>query len=262
MIKVLTPKMENNRDAYNRSVSGFGTLQFYPAEMLVLEKFRDQWKDFAIVDLGVGVGRTSWMLSQQSRSYLGIDYAENRIDQCEALFPKIENRSFEVGDARDLSTVKDGETDFVIFSYNGIDYIDSEGRKQALSEIHRILKPGGWFFFSSHSLDAYPFRQKHPRRLRGFLTPLGWIFCLIADQRMKWINRSVDLELARKQGWACLSDYASTMMTCYVDPKSERKSLEKIGFELDSAWDLKGDLFDFEPSQENWMIQYLARKSP
>ena len=253
--------MENNRSAYNSSVSGFGTLQFYPAEMLVLERFRDRWKEFAILDLGVGVGRTSWMLSQQSRSYLGIDYAENRIAQCEALFPELENRSFEVGDARDLSSLEDGTVDFVIFSYNGIDYIDSDGRKLALSEIHRVLKPDGWFFFSSHSLDAYPFRQKHPRRLRGLLTPLGWIFCQIANQRMKWKNRAVDMKLAREQGRAFLSDHSNTMLTCYVDPKSQRKHLEKIGFELDSAWDMKGNLFHFEPSPENWMIHYLARKT-
>jgi|GEM_PF-1093738 len=261
MDKHLAAIMEGNREAYDNHADGFGTLRFFPAEMLVLERFREQWSEFSLLDLGVGVGRTTWMLSQQARRYRGLDYAENRIRQCQALFPTAEHRSFEVVDVRKLSTVDDGEIDFVNFSYNGIDYVDPEGREKALSEINRVLKPGGWFFFSSHSLQAYPFRQVHPRRLRGILTPLGWIFCFLANRRMSWKNRHISPADAREQGWACLFDYSSEMLTYYGDPELQKRQLTDHGFELDSAWDMKGNPFEFSNSPEDWMIQYLAQKA-
>lgn len=253
-------RMEKNRDYYNLPTDDFGNLFLFPAEALVLERFRSDWAKLDVLDLGVGVGRTAWIYSQLSKSYYAIDYAEERIDHCNRLFPEADHRTFSAGDARDLSRFEDASLDFVMFSYNGIDYIDEEGREKAFAEIHRVLKPGGWFFFSSHSLDVYPFRQKLPRRLGGILSPLGHLYKALVEARLRWRNRAVSVEEAREAGHACLVDFAAEMLTYYIDPGLQRDRLVKMGFEIDSVWDTKGRPFDFKNHPEEWMIQYLVRK--
>jgi SAM-dependent methyltransferase len=48
--------------------------------------------------------------------------------------------------------IADAAYDAVVFSFNGIDTIRSDGsRARCLGEISRILEPGGVFIFSSHN---------------------------------------------------------------------------------------------------------------
>lgn len=101
-----------------------------------------------VLDLGVGTGRTTAWLSQRASRYLGIDYAPAMVAAARRLHPDAEIRE---GDASDLSDLADGEFDVVVFSYNGIDYVDDEARSRCLAEIHRVLVPGGTFVFSSHN---------------------------------------------------------------------------------------------------------------
>ena len=253
--------MGANQNVYQEIVGEFEDIYLFPAEAQVFDRFRDQWGGFTILDLGVGAGRTAWVFSPHSLGYTGVDYAPAMIDRCLERFQHSDHRRFMVGDARDLNEIEDNFCDFLIFSFNGIDYIDHEGRQQALIEIRRVLKPGGWFFFSTHSLDAYPFRQPHPRRLRGWLTPLGRLYRKAIEMRMRWRNRTTKVEEAREQGWACLRDYCGNLSTYYIDPKQQVQALEALGFELDTAWDRDGGVFDFSHSPEHWMIHFLFKKS-
>jgi SAM-dependent methyltransferase len=250
-----------NQLAFEGQVDSYEDVYLYLPEAIVFDRFRDQWDSFTVLDLGVGAGRTAWVFSPQAKRYIGIDYASAMIDHCRQRIPEAEHRSFEVGDARDLRGIPDQHFDFVIFSYNGLDYIDHENRQKALKEIRRVLKPGGWFFFSSHSLDAFPFRQPHPRRLRGILTPLGWAFRKGVEAQMLWKNRGTSVEEARERGWARLVDFFGDVDTYYIDPKRQVETLESLGFQFDSAWDCSGRTFDFSPSPEDWMVHYLFRNS-
>ena len=56
-------------------------------------------------------------------------------------------------DARDLSAFADESFDFVLFSYNGLDCVGHADRLQVLAEVHRVVRPGGVFMFSSHNID-------------------------------------------------------------------------------------------------------------
>lgn len=262
MCSELKKRMDGNLEVYDEVITDFQNLYLFPAEVVVLDRFRDQWGQFDVLDLGVGVGRTAWVFSQNTQSYEAIDYAPKRIDQCHRLFAEAPDRRFSVGDARDLSRYADETFDFVLFSYNGIDYIDPEGREAAMAEIKRVLKPGGWFFFSSHSLDVFPFDPPVAERLRGMLRPLGHLLRIRKRLKLKWRNRKVDVKEAKKRGWACLVDYADSMMTYYIDPSLQLKQLEAMGYRVDATWDTQGRPVGCGKASEEWMIHYLARKAP
>ena len=106
----------------------------------------------AILDLGVGGGRTVAALAANASHYIGVDYAQSMVDVCKARFPGVE---FDCESACDLSRYGDAMFDVVVFSFNGLGYIRTDAeRATALSEIARVLKPGGTFIFSLHNAKA------------------------------------------------------------------------------------------------------------
>src|SRR5262249_11469211 len=106
----------------------------------------------AILDIGVGGGRTTPHLSGISGRYVGVDYSKAMVETCRRRFPTLEFRNC---DATDMRQFADSAFDAVVFSFNGIDSIRSgEGRARCLAEISRVLTPEGIFIFSSHNARA------------------------------------------------------------------------------------------------------------
>src|SRR5579862_4842734 len=103
----------------------------------------------AILDVGVGGGRTTPYLSQKASRYVGVDYSEEMVRVCRAKFPRLE---FLVADASDLSGFSDASFDAIVFAFNGLDYVlPAEKRNQCLRECERVLRVGGVLIFSSHN---------------------------------------------------------------------------------------------------------------
>jgi ubiquinone/menaquinone biosynthesis C-methylase UbiE len=103
----------------------------------------------AILDLGVGGGRTTPHLSAIASRYLGLDYSEGMVRACRGKFPHLQ---FEIADASDLSQCEGDSFDAVVFSCNGLDCLAPDGKREnCLRECHRVLKSGGVFIFSSHN---------------------------------------------------------------------------------------------------------------
>ena len=106
----------------------------------------------AILDLGVGGGRTTRYLANRASRYIGIDYAAAMVKVCQTKFPELE---FLVADAANLAALSDASFDVVVFAFNGIDYVlPEQSRRRCLSHIHRVLKAGGCLIFSSHNARA------------------------------------------------------------------------------------------------------------
>lgn len=107
---------------------------------------------YMILDLGCGTGRTTRHLTDMGHNVVGVDIAPNMIKEAKRLHPDI---PFVYGDAKNLITHSDESYDVVLFSFNGLDYLyPIKNRLLALSEIRRVLKPGGLFIYSSHKLEA------------------------------------------------------------------------------------------------------------
>jgi len=118
-----------------------------PCEQLLFETYVPMGS--AILDLGVGGGRTTSFLVSRASRYVGADYAAAMVRACEAKFPGLE---FVVADAADLSQFAGASFDVVVFAFNGIDYVLPEDRRRScLGHLHRVLKPHGVLILSSHN---------------------------------------------------------------------------------------------------------------
>jgi len=129
-----------------------------------------------MLDIGVGGGRTTRHFAPLARTYLGIDYSTAMITRCKREFPSLR---FAVADARRLEFAADESYDFVLFSYNGIDHLDRGERTMALTEMRRVLRPGGLMIFSSHNANFLPaivdrFRFRIHPSLRETLRSFKW----------------------------------------------------------------------------------------
>jgi len=106
----------------------------------------------AILDLGVGGGRTTAYLASRASRYVGVDYATAMVKACQSRFPELE---FVLADAANLTAFPNASFDAVVFSFNGIDYVlPEEARRSCFGHIHRVLKPKGVLIFSSHNPRA------------------------------------------------------------------------------------------------------------
>jgi ubiquinone/menaquinone biosynthesis C-methylase UbiE len=136
-------------------------------------------------------------------------------------------------DATNMNTIPDNSADFVLFSYNGIDYVALEGRRQILRECRRIIRPGGFFAVSSHNLTTVP-RDFAPRPgIKGLVESV--------------LAQLLNFPLSRKArgNYALLRDSAHKfgLRTMYVSPTFMAAELVDAGFESPR-------LFDFNSGKE------------
>jgi SAM-dependent methyltransferase len=117
------------------------------AEAYAFEKYVGH--ESLVLDIGVGGGRTTAFLSGRAKYYVGVDYVYDMVVACKRRFPALD---FFEADAKNLSRYGPEEFDVVVFSFNGIDhFLTDRDRIGAMKEVRRVLKPGGYFIFSSHN---------------------------------------------------------------------------------------------------------------
>jgi ubiquinone/menaquinone biosynthesis C-methylase UbiE len=134
-----------------------------PCERLLFDCYIKEGK--AVLDLGVGGGRTTRPLASRAAVYIGVDYAAAMVKSCQRKFPNLE---FRIADAADLSMFEDESFDAIVFAFNGIDYVSpADARRRCFQHIHRVLKAKGYVIFSSHNPRAILTRPRWNReRLR------------------------------------------------------------------------------------------------
>lgn len=110
--------------------------------------------EITILDLGCGGGRTTIPLHKMGYKITGVDIAPNLIKALKKKAPKV---NAVVGDVSMLD-FKNSSFDIVLFSHNSWDCMYPEKiRTKTLVEINRVLKPGGFYVFSSHVFNLIPF---------------------------------------------------------------------------------------------------------
>lgn len=151
--------LENTKAEYSHEtvvdkyISCVEDVGLWKSERIAFEKYLNQKNK--ILDLGCGAGRTTFGLYDMCYTdIVGLDLSEEMISAAK----KIANDrnveiSFVAGNACDLP-FDTSSFDAVIFSFNGIMTIPTrEMRRRAFDEIHRVLKPGGIFVFTTHDMN-------------------------------------------------------------------------------------------------------------
>lgn len=256
--------MSDNLDTYRapevvRYYEKYATLQ-KPEEVL-LGLLSEELAQMHMLDIGIGAGRTTRFFASRVGSYTGIDYSDQMVTACVRQFGEKPGIRFLQADARKLEAFPENHFDLVLFSFNGIDYILPEERKLALQQIHRVMKQGAFFCFSTHNLlslldfPAFELRWNIPAAIRRFFEV----------KKIKKINRRQFSEAARKD-FVVINDGAHDfgLETCYFRPSYQVKQLTQLGFTDIKVYGLDGKTADANQeallTRDKWLY-YLCRKS-
>ncbi len=132
-----------------------------PGEQAALSHVASAVRGRPILDVGVGGGRTTTLLRLLSDDYIAIDYTPEMVAACRQNHPGVDVR---LADARDLSDFADGAFGLVVFSNNGLDALEHEGRRRALAEMARVLADDGVLLYSTHNKNGPCYRATPLRR--------------------------------------------------------------------------------------------------
>jgi len=207
--------------------------QLQPAERTILESLEGRLPGMRMLDLGVGGGRTTVHFAARVARYVALDYSPGMIAAARERFSSGAHE-FILGDARELP-FEDATFDFVLFSHNGIDYVEHDDRLRILQEVRRVVRDEGTFVFSTHNLDRedldlFPRSKRNPiaKALRSFRrarllanNPLHQEMCtephaMINDGAFDFrcttyhIRLGAQLEQLRAAGFEAIRVYAAT----------------------------------------------------
>lgn len=255
---------DSNVRVFDEVTDAYVDLSLMPSEHRLLQLLGERLHEMEMLDLGVGTGRTGYTFAPLVRRYVGLDPAPRMLDRARALLGEDENVELVDGNARDLSGVA-GPFDLVLFSFNGLDALDHEDRLRTLAEVRRVLRPGGYFLFSSHSLGALPL-DTHLRRSPQFAgRRLYEIYAKAREvryaRRVRRVNRGLDINAARAQGWTIVPEigHGFRIDDHYVDPQHQAEQLRELGFQLETLFDDQGRTVTLPYSGRSPWLDYLCR---
>lgn len=125
--------------------------------------------DVKVLDLGCGNGRVYDLLKSKDVDYLGIDNSSGLIDRARENYPKAR---FEIGDMVDLD-LPDNSFD-IIFSIASFHHIPGKKlRKQAVKEMHRVLKKDGILILTVWNLFQWKYLKCLMASILSFILHLG-----------------------------------------------------------------------------------------
>lgn len=232
----------------------------FPAEKKLIEKFMDQFSSMNMLDIGIGGGRTTLHFGPLVKNYIGVDYSETMVAACKKRFNPIPpNMSFECVDVRDLSRYKKAQFDLILFSYNGLDCITHIERVLALKEIRSLLKPGGYFCFSTHNLLSFGkiIFEKNMSSYDKIRRYVIWIM-------IRGLNGS--LSILRKKTHAIVRDDGDQFKLnhYYINPEFQVEQLLQAGFIRPQLFGKTGEEIyptkNSEMQVESWI--YFLTKVP
>ena len=248
---------EHNREIYEdeRTARHYGRMgALFAAERAALALVAESCRGARILDLGVGGGRTTPYLLAISSSYTGADYADAMVQACRERYPGVR---FELADARELDQFEDAAFDFVLFSFNGMDYALHEDRLRILSAIHRVLTCNGVFVFSSHNA-AFDRKRLYSRPLRVLAALHDLIGACMPGSGRRRIGEDdgVAYEYRMERLW----NVGWWLRTYYITTADKVTQLARHGFHCEAMIGTDGNQLKEASDAVSPWIYYVARK--
>ena len=239
-------------DPTNRSVWQDAAADFViegwgdPGEVRALILAADRARGRPILDLGVGAGRTTSLLRLVSSEYIGIDYTPEMVELCRQRHPETDIR---LADARDLSEIPEGSQGLVVFSNNGIDAVDHEGRDRVLAEANRVLGSGGTLYYSTLNKNG-PLFGAHPGNAPGITWVIGSLLPVTTENddsgdsvagdgdagfraARNWRRLRSQFRDEGDWGVAPFAAHEFSLLTHFVTLGGARAELDRHGFDLE-----------------------------
>lgn len=237
----------------------YSRIELQNPEAVIFLKYKDCISGKRVLDIGCGAGRTTFFLSHLTENYVGIDYSRLMLKICKKRFS---NAMLIEGDVRNMGMLKGNLFDFVLFSYNGLDYIGHDDRQRALQEIHRVLKEDGIVVLSSHNRNCH-YGAKGPRMI------FSWNICTLARNAIRFVTSAYNVSRNRRfevseNEYAVINDPAQNyaLLTYYIDKNAQAAQLSRIGFEVTEMYDVQGNSLRMEDDDQHsaWIYYVAARK--
>jgi len=174
-------KTEDQWDALYRQ--GLGAPR-YPNSYVVRWLFahfpRRKAADFHLLDMGTGMGRHAMLMAKEGYHVTGTDVSATSLDQAKE-WAKAEglNISFRQASA-DHHPFPDHSFDGIV-SYGVLYYLSFNKFNLAITEIHRLLKPGGSAFVMVKS-------DRDVRKTKGEMIAPHHYKITVKDETMPWHN--------------------------------------------------------------------------
>lgn len=253
-----------------------------PGELATFLLIADQVRGAPILDIGVGGGRTYPLLRLLSSDYLAVDYSPQMVELCRRRHPDADVR---LDDARELRTIDDGSRGLVAYSSNGIDAVDHDDRQRVLQAVHRVLSPGGIFFFSTLNkdgplFDARPGSAPDTPWLPGSLLPrpepvaggdaAGAAAAAAQDEDPRWVRavrnwrrlRSMTVD-AGDWGLSPFAPHDYGLVTHFITVPGAVRELDEHGFDTNAVVTCDGSAPLAEGQTTTAMyVHVVARRRP
>jgi ubiquinone/menaquinone biosynthesis C-methylase UbiE len=207
--------------------SYFRKTELLKPEETILSALAPELSRARILDIGVGAGRTTATIAPLVREYVGVDFSPAMVEACRTKFAgQLRNSRFDEADARHLDAYADASFDIVLFSFNGLDSIDYPDRMRALAEVRRVLRPGGYFWFSTHNKLAL-------RKRFSFMWPRSPRYLPGQVRRVIRMHTKNFPAFRHMRGDHCLiydgvHDFRTWLL--YIDPRRQLLDLAQLGF--------------------------------
>ncbi len=228
----------------------------YPAETAYLTAYGEAIAGRAILDLGVGSGRTTSMLLPLSNDYLGIDLSPAMIAAAQDAFPQAEFRQMDV---RDIGRLGQARFGFVHGSMAILSAFTHAERLRLLADLYELLAPGGLFIFSAHNrawhrAGGMPLhaRSWRPRQIVNSIHPVSWFNYL----RLRHLRHEAE-------DHAILNDAAHRWQGVFyfIDPAAQERQLAQAGFVLLDMFGEDGRrIAQGEDVSSDGLIHYVCRR--
>lgn len=199
----------------------------YPGEAAYLAEYNQAIAGRAILDLGVGSGRTTGALLALSEDYVGIDISPAMLAAARAAHPDAEMLEMDV---RAISQFGAGRFGFVHGALAIISAFTHEERLKLLADVRRLLIADGLFIFSAHNRSwrragGMPLHSRswRPRQIVNSIHPLSWFnYLRLRGLRDEQADHAILLDEAHRwQG-----------VFYFIDPQSQERQLSEAGFAL------------------------------